>query len=125
MRGAIPPLPQYVFMVWCLVKHRDNFTLPLPLPLPLLASSALLTMLHPLLENVLQTVNHFEIYCLGAPLSQLGKPRNRMGPRSGLYGGCSNGVSPIHFFQAEHRIQFRSCPMQFLSFSNHEKGALR
>jgi hypothetical protein len=26
MRGAIPPLPQYVFVVWCLVKHRDNFT---------------------------------------------------------------------------------------------------
>jgi hypothetical protein len=23
MRGAIPPLPQYVFMAWCLVKHRD------------------------------------------------------------------------------------------------------
>jgi hypothetical protein len=27
MRGAILPLPQYVFMAWCLVKHRDNFTL--------------------------------------------------------------------------------------------------
>jgi len=26
MSGAVPPLPQYVFMVWCLVKHRDNFT---------------------------------------------------------------------------------------------------
>jgi hypothetical protein len=26
MRGAIPPLPQYVFMAWCSVKHRDNFT---------------------------------------------------------------------------------------------------
>jgi hypothetical protein len=26
MRGAIPPLPQYVFMAWCLVKHRNNFT---------------------------------------------------------------------------------------------------
>jgi hypothetical protein len=26
MRGAIPPLPQYVFMAWCLVKHRENFT---------------------------------------------------------------------------------------------------
>jgi hypothetical protein len=26
MRGAIPPLPQYVFMGWCLVKHRDKFT---------------------------------------------------------------------------------------------------
>jgi hypothetical protein len=29
---------------------------------------------------------------------------------SGQYGGCSNGVPPIHFFQAEHRIQFRSRP---------------
>jgi hypothetical protein len=27
MRGAIPPLLQYVFVAWCLVKHRDNFTL--------------------------------------------------------------------------------------------------
>jgi hypothetical protein len=26
MHGAVPPLPQYVFMAWCLVKHRDNFT---------------------------------------------------------------------------------------------------
>jgi hypothetical protein len=26
IRGAIPPLSQYVFMAWCLVKHRDNFT---------------------------------------------------------------------------------------------------
>jgi hypothetical protein len=26
MLGAILPLPQYVFMTWCLVKHRDNFT---------------------------------------------------------------------------------------------------
>jgi len=35
MHGAIPTLPQYVFMVLCLVKHRDGTTLPLPLPLPL------------------------------------------------------------------------------------------
>jgi hypothetical protein len=26
MRGAVPPLPQYAFMAWCVVKHRDNFT---------------------------------------------------------------------------------------------------
>jgi hypothetical protein len=26
MRGAIPPLPQYASMAWCLVKYRDNFT---------------------------------------------------------------------------------------------------
>jgi hypothetical protein len=24
-RRAIPPIPQYVFMAWCLVKHRENF----------------------------------------------------------------------------------------------------
>jgi len=29
MSGAMPPLPQYVFMVWCLVKRRDNFTFTL------------------------------------------------------------------------------------------------
>jgi hypothetical protein len=53
------------------------------------------------------------------------KAQKSHGARSGLYGGCSNGVPPIHFFQAEHRIQFRSLPMRFLGFSNHEKGALR
>jgi hypothetical protein len=26
MRGAVLPLPQCVFMAWCLVGHRDNFT---------------------------------------------------------------------------------------------------
>jgi hypothetical protein len=26
MREAIPPLPRYVFMAWCLVRHRDKFT---------------------------------------------------------------------------------------------------
>jgi hypothetical protein len=26
MSGAIPPLPQYIFTVWFLVKHSDNFT---------------------------------------------------------------------------------------------------
>jgi hypothetical protein len=43
-----------------------------------LASDTLLTTLHPLLENVLQTVDHFEISCLGAPFSWLEKPRNLM-----------------------------------------------
>jgi hypothetical protein len=33
MRGAIPPLRQYVFMAWCLIKHRDNFTFTLPVVL--------------------------------------------------------------------------------------------
>jgi hypothetical protein len=43
---------------------------------PPLASDALLTTLHPLLGNVLQTVDHFEISYLGAPFSWLEKPRN-------------------------------------------------
>jgi hypothetical protein len=34
---------------------------------PPLVSDAILTTLHPLLENVLQTVDHFEISYLGAP----------------------------------------------------------
>jgi len=29
MRWAIPSLPQYIFVAWCLVKHRDNFTFTL------------------------------------------------------------------------------------------------
>jgi hypothetical protein len=91
---------------------------------PPLESKALLTTLHPLLKNVLQIINHSEI-CLGAPVSWLEKPRNHMGARYGLYGRYSNEVPLIHFIQAEHRIQFRSHPMQFLGFSNHEKGAPR
>jgi hypothetical protein len=51
---------------------------------PSLASDALLTTLHPLLENMLQAVDHFEISYLGAPFSWLEKPRNRMGARSEL-----------------------------------------
>jgi hypothetical protein len=46
---------------------------------PPLASDALLTTLHSLLENILQTVDHFEISCLGDPFSWFEKPRNRMG----------------------------------------------
>jgi hypothetical protein len=46
---------------------------------PPLASDALLTTLHPLLENVMQTVDHFEISCLEAPFSWLEKSRNRIG----------------------------------------------
>jgi hypothetical protein len=44
-----------------------------------LASDALLATLHPLLENVLQTVDHFEISSLGAPFTRLEKPRDRKG----------------------------------------------
>jgi hypothetical protein len=55
----------------------------------------------------------------------VGKAQKSRGLRSGLYGGCSDGVPQIHFFQAKHRIQFRSRPMRFLDFSYHENGAPR
>jgi hypothetical protein len=55
----------------------------------------------------------------------VGKAQKSHGARCGLYGGCSNGIPPVHFFQAEHRSQFRSRPMRFLGFSNHEKEAPR
>jgi hypothetical protein len=64
MSGAIPPLLQYTFMEWCLVKAQGQLYLYLPL-----ASDVLLTTLNPLIENLMQTVDQFEISCLGAPFS--------------------------------------------------------
>jgi hypothetical protein len=58
-------------------------------------------------------------------LFMVGKAQKSHRARSGLYGGWSKGIPPIHFSQAEHRIQFRSRSMRFLGFSNHEKGAPR
>jgi hypothetical protein len=58
-------------------------------------------------------------------LFMVGRAQKSHGVRSELYGGCSNGVPPINFFQAEHRIQFRSRPMRFLGFSNNGKWAPR
>jgi hypothetical protein len=58
-------------------------------------------------------------------LFMVGKAQKSHEATSGRYGGCSNGVPPIHFFRAEHRIQFRSRPMRFRGFSNHEKRAPR
>jgi hypothetical protein len=105
--------PQYIFMVWYLQGPFEKFVDSLLrvgtlcrggdglfFEVQPLASDALLTTLHPLLGNVLQTVDHFEISCLGAPFSWLEKPRNRMGRDldCGLYGEYSDGVPPIHFF---------------------------
>jgi hypothetical protein len=75
-----------------------------------LVSNALLTTLHLLLENVLQTVIHFD-FLPRSSLFLVGKVQKSHGAGSGLYGECSDGVPAIHFFQAEHRIQFTSYPM--------------
>jgi hypothetical protein len=41
----------------------------------------------------------------------VGKAQKSHEASSGLYGGCSDEVPLIHFFHAEHRIQFISHPM--------------
>jgi hypothetical protein len=63
------------------------------------------------LRNFLLQSSHFMV----------GKAQKSHEMKSGLNGECFNGVSPIHFFQVKHRIQFRSRPMWCLGFSNHEK----
>jgi len=89
-----------------------------------LASNAFLTMLHPLLENMLQTNDHLEISCLGAPFSWLEKPRYCIQQDLNWIVFHLEKVdwwNPIR----TSAVQSRSCPMWFLDFSNHEKGAPR
>jgi hypothetical protein len=77
---------------------------------PPLASDALLTVLHPLLKNVLQTIDHLEISCCRSPFSWLEKPRNRIG----LDLDCMVDIlMEFHqsTFSRPNRIQFISCLM--------------
>jgi hypothetical protein len=74
---------------------------------PPLASDTLLTKFHPLFENVLQTVGGKLQQKPRIPLFMVGKAQKSQGARSGLYGGCSNRIPPIQFFQAKHTIQSR------------------
>jgi hypothetical protein len=88
---------------------------------PPLAKDALLTTLHQLLENVLQTVDHFDISCL----FMVGKAQKPHGARSELNSVLdlekANRWNPIR----TSAIQSGSRPMRFLGFSKHEKGAPR
>jgi hypothetical protein len=58
-------------------------------------------------------------------LFMVGKAQKSHVARSELYGGCSNGVPPIHFLQAENRIQLGSLRMRFMGCSIHENRAPR
>jgi hypothetical protein len=58
---------------------------------------------------------------LRSSLFMVGKAQKSHEVRPGLYGGCSDGVPPIHFYQAEHRIQFRSRPMRFWAFQTMKR----
>jgi hypothetical protein len=56
MSGAIPPLPQYAFMAWCLVKAQGQLYLYLYLFLPL---SAPIELHHLLLVPVVAKNRYF------------------------------------------------------------------
>jgi hypothetical protein len=86
---------------------------------PPLARDALLTTFYPLLENVLQTVHHFEMSCLETLFSWLEKPRNLMGRDLNwiLSAWKVDWWKPI----TTSAIQSRSRPMRFVGFYNHEK----
>jgi hypothetical protein len=72
-----------------------------------LASDALLTMLHPILENVLQTIDHFKISCLRAPFSWLEKAQKLHGVRSELNSVFS--LEKLDQWIGISAIQSRSC----------------
>jgi hypothetical protein len=87
MRGDILPLPKYVFVVLCLVKHRDKFTfiitiiimnvfarvkhLLLLLPSSTTRSGQISAVIpkHPLLQNELPLPLYFAIYLNGLRLT--------------------------------------------------------
>jgi hypothetical protein len=90
---------------------------------PPLASDVFLTTLQPLLENVLQTVHHFEISCLGAPFSWLENSRNRMRRDVDCMADVLMGFHRSTFSKPNTEFSTDLAPMRFLSFYNHEKGA--
>jgi hypothetical protein len=96
---------------------------------PPLASDTLLITLHPLFENVLQTVfrkiqdsgtGGFE---LGAPFSWLEKPRNRMG--RDMDGGCSNGVPPTSASVSIATFQSRNADVPLRLLRHPKKSSFK
>jgi hypothetical protein len=83
---------------------------------PPLASNALLTMLHPLLEDVLQTVHHFKISCLRAPFSWLEKPRNCMGQKLNCIVDVLMGVHQSTFSKLNTEFNSDLVPCNFWAF---------
>jgi hypothetical protein len=88
-----------------------------------LTSDALLTTLHPLLENVLQTVHHFEISCLGAPFSWMEKPRNRMTLDLNCMTDVLMGFHRSTFSKANKEFNSDLAPCDFWAFPTMKGGA--
>jgi hypothetical protein len=82
---------------------------------PTLASDAFLTTLHPLLENMLQTVDHtLKVSCLDAYFSWLEKPRNLMGRDLDCMMYVLMGFHRSTFSKPNTGLNSDFAPMQFL-----------
>jgi hypothetical protein len=86
-----------------------------------LASDALLTTLHPLLENVLQTVDHFEFSRLGAPFSWMEKPRNRTGRDLDCMADVLMGFHRSTFSKPNTEFNSDLAPWDFWAFPNMKR----
>jgi hypothetical protein len=84
-----------------------------------LASDALLTVLHPCLKNVLQTVDHFEVFFfLEAPFSWLEKPRNHMGSDLDCMADVLMGFHRSTFSKPNTEFNSHLAPCDFWAFPN-------
>jgi hypothetical protein len=77
--------------------------------------------LHSLLENVLQTVDHFEISCLGAPFSWLEKPRNRMGRDLDCMADGLMGFHRSIFSNSNKEFNSDLAPCDFWAFASMKR----
>jgi hypothetical protein len=99
---------------------------------PPLASGTLLTTLHPLLENVLQTVCRKLQEDSGtgglvprSTLFMVGKAQKSNGARSGLYGGCCNGVPPISVSTSIATFRSRNADAPLRLLRHPKKGSFK
>jgi hypothetical protein len=86
-----------------------------------MASNALLTTLHPLLKNVPQTVDHFEISCLGAPLSWVVMPRNHKVPDVDYMADVLMGFHQYTFSKLNAEFNSDLAPCNFWAFPNMKR----
>jgi hypothetical protein len=93
--------------------------------IPPLASDALLTTLHPLLEDVLQTVDHFYTSCLGAPFLWLEKPRNSMRRDLDCMADVLMGFHRSTFSKPNAEFNSNLAPCDFWAFPTMKGGAPR
>jgi hypothetical protein len=85
--------------------------------IPPLASDALLTTFHPLLDNMLQIIDHFKISCLRAPFSWLEKPRNCMGGQDlDCMADVLMGFHRSAFYKPNTQVNSNLAPCNFWAF---------